>query len=60
MSQDYILGGIKPTELYPNLPLKKKEREKGKKYIKYGEIRIWDGICLNCKHNFEVQNIPKL
>lgn len=34
------------------LPFNKNERIKGKKYIKLGEICIWDGMCLNCKHNY--------
>ena len=36
--------------LYPVLP-SKKYRETGQKYIYNGEIRIWDGRVLRCKHN---------
>ncbi len=36
----------------PLLPKNKKERIQGQKYMKLGEICIWDGECLNCKHNF--------
>lgn len=43
----------KDIELYsiPILP-NKKDRIKGYYYIKNNQICLWDGICLNCKHNY--------
>ena len=34
----------------PDLPRLKKNREKGKQYLKNGKVRIWNGRELYCEH----------
>ena len=42
---------IKTDEVIPELPKLKKDRVKGAKYLHKGEIKIWDGERLRCKHD---------